>query len=197
MFRSKLIGESDTACLTQVRYNQLRRENRDIFNEWDAQLDLEQQSVIALNIVPFNANLILDYQSNDPDMPYTYAPHQPLDILNNQNIMNLCTKNSAELNLIFSNIEKKKKAQPSGLELIMSTYKSTRRGKIFKERGLILDQNQLYSTFDFNFDNVLSHAIDNGIKLSIEFIMNHIQSQGFDRFNYDIIMMNLEKLLDK
>lgn len=54
----------------------------------------------------------------------------------------------------------------------------------------------LRSTFDFNFDNVLSHAIDNGIKLSIEFIINHIESQAFDRNNYDIIMMNLEKLLD-
>lgn len=88
--------------------------------------------------------------------------------------MNLSVNNSAELNLIFENINKKKLTQPSGLELIMSSYKSTRRSKIFKERGFILDETQLRSTFDFNFDNVLSHAIDNGIKLSIEFIINHI-----------------------
>jgi len=76
MFRSKLIGESDTACLTQVRYNQLRRENRDIFNEWDAQLDLEQQSVIALNIVPFNANLIW---TTNPMIPICLILMRPIN----------------------------------------------------------------------------------------------------------------------
>ena len=34
-FRSRVVGEQDICCLTQVRYNRLRLRNRKIFNKWD------------------------------------------------------------------------------------------------------------------------------------------------------------------
>ena len=82
--------------------------------------------MLALNIVPFNANVIMAYQPKDPTEPYLYSPHQPLEILDYQNMINMSTKNNTELKAILDEIYiERPGCQPSGLELIMETYVST------------------------------------------------------------------------
>ena len=84
-----------------MRYNRLRLRNRKIFNKWDQQHDLDYQLMLGMNFVPFNANLIIDYKAKDLSEPYVYPPHMPLEILLNQSMMNMSTKNATELNTIF------------------------------------------------------------------------------------------------
>lgn len=126
-----------------------------------------------------------------------YAPHQPLEILNYQNILNMTAKNNTEFKIILKDINiKKDDCQPTGLELIMATYKSTFKQRKFKEKGFIMDKSQLFFTMDFNFMNVLSHALENKSILSTEMIFDHMDEASFSMNNYFVIMMSFKEILD-
>lgn len=65
-----------------------------------------------------------------------------------------------------------------------------------KEIGLIMDKSQFFFTMDFNFQNVLTHALNNDSALSVDLIMNHIYSQKGGSMNYFAIMLNFESIIN-
>lgn len=70
-----------------------------------------------------------------------YQPHQPLVILNYQNIINISTKNTAELRKLLKYLQEKDHPHiPGALELIMDTYNSTMKITAFRKQGLLMDK---------------------------------------------------------
>ena len=121
-FRARVVGEDDRVSLTQVRYNALLMKNRHLFNRWDQRYLLDHSLRVGNNIVPFNFNLIVDYQKrNAQDGNSIYSPHQPLQLLHNQNIMNVSAGSSPELLKILKSMHTSTDAvrMPGALELIM------------------------------------------------------------------------------
>lgn len=78
----------------------------------------------------------------------------------------------------------------------MATYNSTLKFKMFERAGYIMDKKQLYFSMDFNFMNVLLHALENESSLSLQYIFDHIDSQPFSDWNYFVIMFGFEKILE-
>ena len=66
---------------------------------------------------------------------------------------------------------------------------------MFERQGLIQNSAYLHNTTDFNFKNVLSYALDNSSKKSIEVIFAYVYSQPIAKCNYDFIMGNLKDIL--
>jgi hypothetical protein len=89
--------------MSQVRFNQLKMKHANIFTQWDDNYFLNHSLTLANNIIPFNLNEIVNFKKDD-DCEYLYAPHLPLSLLGNQNIINTCVKNVAELRKILTNI---------------------------------------------------------------------------------------------
>jgi hypothetical protein len=86
---------------------------------------------------------------------------------------------------------------PSALEMIMKSYKSSYKAKAYKKIDLIMRQDSLFDTMDFNFMDVLSHAIENNSRLAVEYIFGYLDGQAFCEANYKLIIKNMEDLLDK
>lgn len=61
-FRARLVGETDIACLTQIRFNKLFMKNIHVFNDFDKAVILDHTLRIANNIVPFHLNKIIDFK---------------------------------------------------------------------------------------------------------------------------------------
>ena len=150
-----------------------------------------------MNFVPFNANLIIDYKAKDLSEPYVYPPHMPLEILQNQSMMNMSTKNSTELKKLFDELDQEIDGQKSNLELIMDTYNSNLKKHAFERAGYIMDKKQLYFSMDFNFMNVLLHTLENDASLSAQYIFEHVDSQPFSDRNYFLIMLGFEKIIER
>ena len=123
-FRPSLVGKSDFSSLTQVRFNQLKLKHANIFTKWDDNYFLNHSLRLANNIVPFNLNTVVDF-SRKGGCEYFYPPNLPLELLGNQNIINTCVKNVAELRNILSNIQDPNHIHLGGaLDRIMATYVS-------------------------------------------------------------------------
>lgn len=60
-FRARLVGETDIACLTQIRFNRLFMKNIHVFNDFDKAVVLDHTLRIANNTVPFHLNKIIDF----------------------------------------------------------------------------------------------------------------------------------------
>ena len=60
-----MVGETDIACLTQIRFNKLFMKNILVFNDFDKAVILDHTLRIANNIVPFHLNKIIDFQEDD------------------------------------------------------------------------------------------------------------------------------------
>ena len=85
---------------------------------------------------------------------------------------------------------------PGALDRIMDTYKSSTKKEAFRAKGLLIDRTQLINSQDFNFRGVLTHAAINKNKLAIEYCFDLINKQPTSVYNYDLIMMNLEAIID-
>ena len=58
-----------------------------------------------------------------------------------------------------------------------------------------MDQTALINTMDFNFMNVLSHALSKDTRLAIEYIFGHMNQQAHSMDNYNLIIMNIEEMI--
>jgi hypothetical protein len=79
--------------------------NIQVFNDFDKAVILDHTLRIANNLVPLNLNKIIDFAEDNID--YIYQPHQPMVLLNHQNIINLSLKNSSELKVLLEYIQGK------------------------------------------------------------------------------------------
>ena len=91
-----------------------------------------QSLSLAVNFVPYDVNRIFDKQAKckPDDILGGYAPHLPIEILGNQNIINISSKNPSELKKILELLEDdtgNTATALSNLELLMRSDKSTRR----------------------------------------------------------------------
>ena len=60
-----------------------------------------------------------------------------------------------------------------------------------------MNQTSLINTMDFNFMDVLSHALHQDARLVIEYLFSFMDDQPQSMDNYNLIIMNLEELLHK
>ena len=58
-----------------------------------------------------------------------------------------------------------------------------------------MEQTALINTMDFNFMDVLSHALSSDARLVIEYLFGYMDEQSFSMDNYNLIVMNLEELV--
>ena len=78
----------------------------------------------------------------------------------------------------------------------MKTDKSSRKEN-FKNKNLILGSRYLQNTTDMNFMSVLSHSLEHQSKVSTELILNYIFSQDSCYQNYELVMKNFIRTLDR
>lgn len=58
-----------------------------------------------------------------------------------------------------------------------------------------MEQTSLINTMDFNFMDVLTHALSNDARLVIEYLISYMDEQPTSMDNYNVIIMNLEKMI--
>ena len=90
--------------------------------------------------------------------------------------MNVSAGSSPEILKILKSMYTRTDAvkMPGALELIMESYNSTTKKEALQKCGLWMEQTSLINTMDFNFMDVLSHALNKDARLVCEYLINYM-----------------------